>query len=418
MKNPRSTAEQIRSYILQDLTEAISKLDIAHPDAEYGRATKGSAYALRGKVYLYNKEWNNAISDFEEIIYNKTGNYGYGLHANYGELFRLYGGKKSNETIFAIQNKGGAGNPYGLKLSLYLGNVGSFGRGWNNSVPSRSLVDMYEYPDGKPFDWDDTYPGYNDAGVDTRKDLLQIKLTQNGKSIESLLNADTAKILNVYKNRDPRLMASVIVPYSTYTGWQSNASKELMFVLHSTENNGGTPDATNGFIPNNNSAWTTYLWRKFVPEANLGGAITDRTQNPIEFPLIRFADVLLMLSEAYNETGQLDKAITELNKVRTRTSVNMPALNSGPSWLAVTTKEEMTERIRKERAVELSCEGHRFSDLRRWGIAKTILAKRPAESIYGSIHYFHEFTDRDMLWPIPSVEIERNPLLEQNPGWN
>lgn len=418
MKNPRSTAEQIRNYIVQDLTDAISKLDPTVPDSEYGRATRGSAYALRGKVYLYNKEWDKAISDFEEVVYNKTANYGYELHADYADLFKMYGGKKNKEMIFSIQNKGGAGNPYGMKLPLHLGNHGTYGRAWNNGVPSCDLVDMYEYPDGKPFNWDDIYSGYNEADVATRQKLLQIKLSADGKKIESLLDADTTKILAAYTNRDPRLMATVIVPYSTFNGWVSNADKEVMLVLHSTLNNGGTPDSNNGFIRNNNGTWTTYFWRKFVPESDLDGAITDRAHSPIEFPLIRLADVLLMLSEAYNEAGELSKAVIELNKVRARESVEMPGLNSGPSWLAVTTKEEMTERIRKERAVELACEGHRFSDLRRWGIAKTVLSGRPAKSIYGNVQYTHKFTDRDMLWPIPGVEIERNSEIKQNPGWD
>jgi hypothetical protein len=149
----------------------------------------------------------------------------------------------------------------------------------------------------------------------------------------------------------------------------------------------------------------------------LDGAIADRAHTPFEYPLIRYADVLLMLSEAYNETNQLDKAVTELNKVRAREGVNMPGLNSGPSWMIVSTKEDMTERIRKERAIELTCEGHRFSDLRRWGIAKETLSERKALSIYGDLLYVHKFADRDWLWPVPSVEIERNSLLEQNPGW-
>src|SRR5690606_8860077 len=84
----------------------------------------------------------------------------------------------------------------------------------------------------------------------------------------------------------------------------------------------------------NNRGWLTYLWRKFVPEGDMNGALTNRADTPINFPLIRLADVLLMLSEAYNETGQLDKAIAELNKVRMRST--MPGLNSGPSFLSVT----------------------------------------------------------------------------------
>lgn len=122
----------------------------------------------------------------------------------------------------------------------------------------------------------------------------------------------------------------------------------------------------NGFIQNDRG-WNVYFYRKFVPIEDMGGAITNRNHTPINFPIIRFADVLLMLAEAYNEDNQLDKAVAELNKVRKRQSTSMPALNSGPVWLQVSDKEDMFERIMHERAVELVGEGHRFSDLRRWG---------------------------------------------------
>ena len=156
----------------------------------------------------------------------------------------------------------------------------------------------------------------------------------------------------------------------------------------------------------------------FVEENDIGTAMFDRDHSPFHFPLIRYADVLLMLAEAYNEDGQLDKAVTELNKVRARESVHMPGLNSGPAWLAVSTKEQMTERIRKERAIELAAEGHRFSDMRRWGweVASTAIAK-DAVNIYGEYLYNHKFIERDMLWPIPDVELEQNPNLTKNPGW-
>jgi hypothetical protein len=79
----------------------------------------------------------------------------------------------------------------------------------------------------------------------------------------------------------------------------------------------------------------------------------------------------------------------------------------------------MAERIRKERAVEFAGEGLRFSDLRRWGyeVARKALDNVDAVNIYGELIYTHLFTERDMLWPIPGVERERNEALTQNPGW-
>jgi tetratricopeptide (TPR) repeat protein len=421
MKKPRSTAGEIRSYILNDLNEAISKLRVSWDVPDYGRATRGAAYALRGKVFLYNKEWENAIADFEEVVNNKSNNYGYALDPDYARIFKLYDGDKSPEMIFAVQNKGGAGNAYGMPMNLVLGNRGAYGSGQATIMPSVELVDMYEKPDGSPFDWEDIFPGYNSTPVENgqqaakRKEYLSVEM--EGGAIVGLRNVDTAKILNAYKNRDPRLMATVIVPYSHYLGWVSNQPADLMLALDN--NKPGVLAA--GTLYCDVANFNNYFWRKFVAEADLGGSITDRSHTPFEFPIIRYADVLLMLAEAYNEDNRLDKAVIELNKVRARQSVNLPGLNSGAAWLAVTTKEQMAERIRKERAVELAGEGLRFSDLRRWGFAvasEAIAVNGAGVNIYGETLFQRKFTERDMLWPVPAVEIEQNPDLKpNNPGW-
>lgn len=412
LKQPRSSLEEVRAHILEDLDEAIKYLPVEHAASEYGRATKGAAYALRGKVYLYDKEWQSAINDFEEIVYNKSNNYGYDLDDDYARVFKLYNGAKSPETVFSIQNKSGVGTEYGMRIQALMGCRGAYGSCWNNTVPSTQLVDMYEFKDGRPFNWDEIFPGYNAMTPEQRKELLSVEMDGAG-AIVGLREADTAKILSAYTCRDPRLMATVIVPYSHYMGNIGRTTNvDLIFALdHNLSGN------ANGGTIQNNAGWVSYLYRKFVTEGDQGGAISNRLHTPFAFPLIRFADVLLMLSEAYNEAGQLDKAVIEFNKVRTR--VGMPGLNSGPEWMVVSNKEQMAERIRKERAVEFAGEGLRFSDLRRWGyeIAHKTLNNVDAVNIYGEPIYTHLFTERDMLWPIPGVERERNDALTQNPGW-
>jgi len=412
LKQPRSSLEEVRAHILEDLDEAIKYLPVEHAASEYGRATKGAAYALRGKVHLYDKEWQSAINDFEEIVYNKSNNYGYALDDDYARVFKLYNGAKSPETVFSIQNKSGVGTEIWMQIQALMGCRGAYGSCWNNTVPSTQLVDMYEFKDGRPFNWDEIFPGYNAMTPEQRKELLSVEMDGSG-TIVGLREADTAKILSAYTCRDPRLMATVIVPYSHYMGNIGRTTNvDLIFALdHNLAGN------ANGGTIQNNAGWVSYLYRKFVTEGDQGGAISNRLHTPFAFPLIRFADVLLMLSEAYNEAGQLDKAVTEFNKVRAR--IGMPGLNSGPAWMVVSNKEQMAERIRKERAVEFAGEGLRFSDLRRWGyeIAHKTLNNVDAVNIYGEPIYTHLFTERDMLWPIPGVERERNKELTQNPGW-
>jgi len=401
LKKPRATAGEVRAFIIKDLTEAIPDLPLAWPAADYGRATKGAAYSLRGKVYLYAKDWKNAIADFEEVVYNKSGDYGYALYPKYADLFKLTG-HKSSEMIFAVQTLAGVGLEYGLPFAYNIGFRGSFGGG-NFGMPATEFADSYENKDGSPFKWDTYIPGFTTDNTIKRKTFWATHT--NGK-LTSV--PDTALLGKIYRNRDPRMNASLIVPYSYHVGFVANQVRTLQFVVAAgvSENFGQC---------RNNSGWFTYLWRKFVPEGNENGAMAVREHTPFNFPLIRYADVLLMLAEAYNEDGQLAKAIIELNKVRAR--AGMPGLNSGVAALQVTNKTQMFDRIVHERKVELAGEGHQFSDLRRWGIAKTQLDGAVIRNLFGETHFVRKFTDRDYLWPIPRTDIEMNAELKQNEGW-
>lgn len=173
---------------------------------------------------------------------------------------------------------------------------------------------------------------------------------------------------------------------------------------------------TKGYIRNNNGTFD-YLWRKFVPEGDMNGTLTSRDHVPVNFPLIRYADVLLMLAECYNEANRQGDAVALINQIRQRPSTHMPALNSGPDYLKANTKEEVLNRIIHERAVELACEGHRFSDLRRWGLCEAKL-NFTYDDLLGKDVYTRIFVERDYLWPLPAVEFDRNPQLgDNNPGW-
>ena len=102
MKNPRSTIEETRQFILDDLEESITNLPIHWEANEYGRVTRGAAVALRGKVKLYNKDYIGAADDFEEIVKDpQNRGYGYALNPSYPELFKVEG-EACNEMIFTI----------------------------------------------------------------------------------------------------------------------------------------------------------------------------------------------------------------------------------------------------------------------------------------------------------------------------
>ena len=402
LNNPRATQEELYAFIHADLDFATANLPVSYEAKHYGRATKGAAFALRGKVNLYQKKWTEAIADFEEIVYNKGNNYGYVLAEDFASLFTMEGDQHP-EMIFAIQNLGGTGFPNGMPLAFYLGTRSTFGSCWNSVMPSTRLADSYENIDGSPFDWNKHYPNFNEDNAVKKEALMA---TQNAGTLTHV--PDTAKIRQIYQGRDPRMNQTIIVPYSFYLGWNANAERSMQFVLATGVNE-------NFGQIRNNRGWLTYLWRKFVPEGDMNGALTNRADTPINFPLIRLADVLLMLSEAYNETGQLVKAITELNKVRTRST--MPGLNSGPSFLSVTNKTEMHRRIRHERGVELAAEGLRYFDLKRWEALDEVSTGYIEKSIVGDNLVTRGYQARHRLWPVPGQEREMNSNLTQNTGW-
>ena len=410
---PRSTADDIRRHIIDDLTEAIAKLPVQWPSEDYGRATKGAAYALRGKVYLFNREWEKAAADFEEIVYDKGNQYGYALHPDYEELFRLYNGRRSSEMIFSIQSIDGNTAGYALDIVSYFGNKSTMRLIASNSiVPSTTLADMYENLDGSRFDWDDVFPGFNDGDSQFRRRLMCVAINQESTAITDLLECDTTRVMDAYRLRDPRLAWNIITPYSHYLGTDAgSAPMDKQFVL-ADASKGGAPMEAAAFI-RNSEGWNSYFWRKWIPTGNLDGYWGEYNRTPYEFPLIRLGDVLLMLAEAYNESGETDKAVAELNKIRAR--VGMPLLNSGAEWLAVSTREDMAQRIRNERAYELAGEGQRYWDLRRWGMLESTV--RNATDIFGDLMYQRAYQPRHETWPIPLVEMERNRNLEQNPGW-
>lgn len=410
---PRSSAEEIRLHIIADLTDAIGKLPVSWDASDLGRATKGAAYALRGKVYLFNKQWNEAVADFEEIVYNKTNNYGYSLHPDYNELFRLYNGNHSPEMIFSIQSIDGNTAGYALNIVGYFGNKSTMRLIASNCiVPSTTLVDMYENLDGSPFNWDALFPGFNEGDSQLRRKYMSVAINQSSTEVTSTLDCDTSKVMDAYRLRDPRLCLNVITPYSHYLGTDAGSTPmDKQFVL-ADPSKGGAPMEAMAFI-RNSEGWNSYFWRKWIPTGNLDGYWGEYNRTPYEFPLIRLGDVILMLAEAYNESGATDKAIAEVNKIRSR--VGMPGLNSGPAWLTVRGKDDMAERIRRERAFELAGEGQRYWDLRRWGMLEQSV--KNATDIFGDLMYVRNYQSRHELWPIPLVELERNLNLVQNQGW-
>jgi hypothetical protein len=173
-----------------------------------------------------------------------------------------------------------------------------------------------------------------------------------------------------------------------------------------------------------------YCPRKFCNSMDYSSAASH-----IDFPIIRYAEVLLTYAEAkYELSESISDADLEstINLLRSRAGIT-PLTNA-----FVTANDlNMREEIRRERRVELAIEGFPYWDLIRWKTAEIELPK----AVLGS-YFFEEFgtsvttiltpdniiltqqadtrrfrVDRDYLWPFPVNELALNPALKQNPNW-
>jgi len=143
---------------------------------------------------------------------------------------------------------------------------------------------------------------------------------------------------------------------------------------------------------------------------------------PQNFPILRYADVLLMLAEAENEVnGPSDLAHDMINQVRTRANATPFTASNNNRF---TNKEDFRAEIQDERARELCFEALRIPDLRRWGIyvsemkevAAEITSDAPAGFKYSAIAG-NNMGERHILFPIPLYEMSLNKALVQNKGW-
>jgi hypothetical protein len=416
---PRNTEAEVWAQVTSDLTAVIAEPNL--PDRYvagntlYGHITKGAAYALRGKAYMYTQKWDLAAADFQKVK-----DAGYALFANYSALFKT-ANEQSSEMIFSIQQIGVSG--FGSTTQFYCGTRSSFGSCWNTYHVSPNLVDLYENADGSKFNWDTLIPGYAALSIAEREvyflrnNLTTAEIaaatTRGAKMSLYLPTGNEARILAAYANRDPRLAANVITPYATYLGvfGSTNATVTSRWPYRAEA-------ATNGDLRTDTQSLFYYLYRKYVYEGN--AETPARDYGPTDFALIRYADVLLMWAEALNEQGLTSDAIAKTNEVRARAGVQVLQNTNAALPTFITGQTDLRERIRNERRVEFPNEGINFFDEMRWKSwkDKAFADGNGVKQIWGKVVYAYSFKgDYIYTWPIPAVEIERNPNLTQNTGW-
>lgn len=394
----KTSRTEIYAFVNQELTAAAAALP-NKSEASPGQLTKQAAIALNARAMLFAERYDDAVNLANSLI-NGPENDGLELYGanpadteearkNYGDLFLSEGG--NIETIYET-------------LFLFPERAHQFDRGnwpvrWRNdnggqTDPTQELVDDFEMANGLPID--DVASGYDPA--------------------------------DPYSNRDARFYASIFYHGAEFSVVAPSRGEPFIDMEWNAFNEGP------GTVRDGNASITGYLVRKFV-DPSLGFAPEGVSKTA--WQEIRFAEILLIFAEAENELNGPSAPVAEaVNRIRRRAA--LPDLPGG------LTQDEMRDRIRQERRIELVFENHRWFDLIRWGEASTVLNATyhgmridrngvPTTADGGPEHVFdpaqltftvfedpafsNVFPDSYMLLPIPQGEVEANTNLGQNPGY-
>jgi hypothetical protein len=383
---PRTPVKEVQDFVIKDFTDAISRLPVSYPSTDLGRVTRGAAIAMLGKTYLYLQQWKEAEEQFAKLLNTP---YNYGLTDNFGDNF-YWQTQNNKESVFELQYEMETG--LGSEFDDIFGNRSLGKMGEDYCEASTTALKVFTHRDGTPFNLSSIpersdYSGSN-AEVNYGKDLIHWYDT-------------------TFQDADVRLRQSMILPGDSMLGKNSTYYK-----VYWPYNN-----YINADPPALKTTWNTIgviPIRKFLMLGDEN--ILTNKDCATNFPMIRFADVLLMYAEATNEAdGPIQGVYDAVNRVRNRAKV--VDLTPGLS------QDEMRRAIRLERYKELMFETHLYFDVKRWHLAHTTdsifgLNRDVIDFRFDTLYHKAFREDRDYLWPIPGQEIDLNPKLTQNPNWN
>lgn len=265
--------------------------------------------------------------------------------------------------------------------------VGEGGQG--GLCPSQNLVDMYDMEDGSaPF---------------TQYDATGAPVYVNGKPTVNEASGYTDQ--NMWKNRDPRLAASVLYQGSEWNGRAIN-------VIYGQSDNP---------IGNQNVTPTGYYVRKYIPETILSSNHSGTAKRL--WRIFTYSEILLSYAEALNEAdfrGNKAQVCNLLDQIRHRGGI----IGNVADRADLNSQSAMRNFIHKERTIELAFEEHRWWDVRRWNVAGDALGR----DIYGinvaadgtitrKVAQQRKWQDKFYLYPIPEAEVWKIGQDFQNEGW-
>lgn len=458
---PRSTYDELVEFVVSEAQKAADLLPHSHPSSsEFGRATKGSSWALISRVRLFaasplfndpnepaspwagendTNKWVVAAEAARDFINNTNGQYSLHTsvnHSSMGHYEDFFNKRYSPEIIFHYQyapmERFNTDFMHVERVSLP-GHFFGYGHGVINNLPVLNLVADYEIVD---IDENGNPTGSHHLGIDRVLELY------NTGEVDPVSGFDPQ---NPYINRDPRFYQSI---WYQGVSWPARNGVTFQVWVNEADNSNTAPSYLDGWYN------TGFFHRKFVnPYFEMTGFNSYGNQVRT-WPIFRYAEILLNYAEAVNEAfsnpdvapaGYPMSARDAINIIRDRAvyppldvprvvPAGMPVNAMGQSLPHLPTglsQDQMRERIRNERRIELSWEEHRYFDVRRWKIAPDVTQDIYAQRVWlkagatslNDIRYdaermiFRPWQDRYYRFPIMEIEIRKNPDLVQNPGW-
>lgn len=407
--------------ILSDLSNASAML-LPKGKAEPMRLYKEFAQGFKSRVALYEGTWEK---------YHK--NDPFGVPGQDGTQFLQIAANAADSVInsgkFALDN---------------VGKVNGYGSLFNQIDYSGSKEVMfwraYSYQDLVTQHWNQYSSGGANRGV--TKSMVDAYLCTDGEpiSVSPLYKGDDSLNL-VIQNRDPRLAQTIYTPGDIiFSAATYPTAQALIFKYPALDAGGEIRNITGYQLYKGHSLDYNQAWD--VNQDGITGLI-----------YMRYAEILLNAAEAKAELGTITQSDLDQTINLLRDRVGMPhlimsAIVTDPNWKFPSLSPLINE-VRRERRVELSCEGYRFDDIMRWAAApQLIIGWKPLgakwnqwvtvlpalkvgkDILLNSQGYIEPFqniatmpngyqfkVNRDYLLPIPTRELTLNPNLTQNPGW-
>lgn len=425
----RRPMDECVDEIVKDLDAAAALLPSWRTGTELGRPAKSAAYALKARLLLYAASpLYNGNTELARLKDPQTGE---------NLIPQTYNAEKWKLAADAARAALAECELEGMKL--HYSSTGDpkdsyeevFTQNWNDEIiwgkntgeywhhmwcsdpisygcpsifnPTQELVDAYQMSNGK-----DPLSGYTDDGLTPVINAVSGYVETGYTSSADSKGYWPAGVRNMYVNREPRFYASI-----NFAGqvWKHNHTLEFWYNGIDGKKYGSSDYCKTG-----------YLMRK---HNNINITSNPFVATMTTWNYFRVGELYLILAEAVNEyEGPVQDVYDAVEAVRER--AGLEGLEDG------LTQEQMRERIKHERRIELAFENHRFFDVRRWKDAPATQAgKIHCLNIYegNSLNddKFYERvvceervfeSPRHYFFPVPQEEIDKNKdRLVQNIGW-